>query len=164
MIKWNNPYITLKLPPTASNQEIKEAEKNLSKTVQLIPIVKQAREELTQNVNTIFPAFLTAVSEIVDVESDLKMLRRNNRRSPEMTDEIMKDAYEQLGISTNGNEGIEVVIDNSPLKKLTDPLKITSLLESSDSKQEPESENRIIPFQVDPKEGEALSVPKFIKE
>ncbi len=148
MIKWNNPYITLKLPPTASNQEIKEAEKNLSKTVQLIPIVKQAREELTQNVNTIFPAFLTAVSEIVDVESDLKMLRRNNRRSPEMTDEIMKDAYEQLGISTNGNEGIEVVIDNSPLKKLTDPLKITSLLESSDSKQEPESENRIIPFQV----------------
>lgn len=164
MIKWNNPYLTLKLPPTATNQEIKEAEKNLSISVELIPIVKQAREELTQNVNTIFPAFLTAAPVIVDVESDLKILRKNNKRTPMITDEIMKDAYEQLGISTQGDEGSEVDIDTTPIKKLTDPLKVTSLLDHGDSKPKPESGNWITSFNFDPKEGKPFSVPKFIKE
>ena len=162
MIKWKNPYITLKLPPTATEVDIKNAERNLSRNDELHQLAKKAREELTQNVDTIFPAFLSGINDIIDVEQDLKSIRKNNRKAPRLSDENLKSAYDQLGIQMSMKEVSITEMDDSSLSQHTQNLKVSALLDINDLKKKTGSKADSVPFNLDSEEEEKLDIPKFI--
>jgi len=129
MKKWKNPYLTLKLSPFASSDDIRDAGKVLSSTEQDNSIVRSAREELTQNVNIILPAFLTAVDDIVSMERELKQLRKINQITPKINEEIKKDAFTQIGINLSEPKLAMSAVDIADIAKVSSNIGIKELNE-----------------------------------
>ena len=59
---------------------------------------KAAREELTQKVEKIIGAFLTAIPGIISMQKQLKDLKKRNRARKELSDEVLAKAFEQMGM------------------------------------------------------------------
>ncbi|KAA3661905.1 MAG: hypothetical protein DWQ10_03635 [Calditrichaeota bacterium] len=135
MRKWKNPYITLMLSPTASDEEIRKQEKNFasSNAEKNAKIARAAREDLTQNVNKMFPAFLTAIPGLFSIENDVKSLRKRYRRNPDLSDEILAKGFAQMGLKFEQKELSENEIDTSVMDQLKTKLTINQHKELIDS-------------------------------
>ncbi len=99
MRKWKNPFLTLSLTPATGNKEIqaryneiKMAEPDQELTA------RSAREELTQNIQKIIPAFLTAIPDLTLPEKQIKELKKRNRARKEINEELLSEAFSQLGL------------------------------------------------------------------
>jgi hypothetical protein len=100
MRKWKNAYINLSLSPAATGDEIRSREKAIADSGdEAALIAKTARENLTQDIKNIMPSFFGAIPGLSSPESDIKTLRKRNRARKELTDEILSDAFAQMGLS-----------------------------------------------------------------
>lgn len=119
MKKWRNPYITLNLDPMASDAEIRSRAETLSDiSEESGKICRSAREDLTQNVDKMFPAFLTAIPELASSEEAIKQLRRRNKKLPVINDAILQDAFAQMGLSFTEDEIAIGDVDTSILSRM----------------------------------------------
>ncbi len=100
MKKWKNPYVTLLLGPEATDEEIRLRSQKLADSSEEAPrIAREAREELTQNVDKLFPAFLTAIPGLYYFAEEIKNLRKRNRKPVKLSDDVQAEAFTQMGLS-----------------------------------------------------------------
>lgn len=129
MKKWKNPYITLKICRSASFSEVRKAEKNCGISEDDKNIAKAASEELTENVNKIFPAFLMAVDHVISLDAEIKLLRKLNQNSSKLSDEIKNDAFFQMGVLTSSNYGEVIEVDVSKISKILESVNLKTMFD-----------------------------------
>jgi hypothetical protein len=119
MRNWKSAFVTLLLPPTATSDEIRSREKTIADSNSDASLIaRNAREALTQNVGAILSSFLSAVPGLSSLEGDLKMMRRKNRARRDLNDEVLADAFEQMGLKFVQQEVTTADIDRSVILEL----------------------------------------------
>lgn len=125
MKKWKNPYVLLELDMLASEDEIrKRAETVGNQSEEMALLARSAREALTQNIYKMFPAFLTAVPGLFSMAQELKNLRRFHRKTPQVSEEVLADAFTQSGLDFQASSIRIKDVDLTPVESIQDQLSI----------------------------------------
>lgn len=160
--KWKNAYVTLQLNPLSTQDEIRKRAELLGESHQDDKAVANAAKDmLLQNVEKIFPAFLTAVPGLFSLESEIGVLRKRNLKMPRLDEAVLQEAFAQHQIAARQEEpslaeaNLEVFESIRSRSRLSDHLQDPGISTATESRQK---SAKFVSASIEP-----LSIPEVIK-
>ncbi len=165
MKNWKNPYVTLKLCPYASTEDIRKAGNLVGLNREDVAIAKLASAELKDKTELIIPAFLTAIDDIISLESDIKQLNKIvqiSRFPSKINDEIKQDAFQQIRINSSESKTEITEINLSDIDTLSSAIGLKELYDDYKKTETKTSNQEIAIRAIQSDEKSMFKIPQII--